>query len=102
MYGSGGLPDGLYECTAVTMPGLGRVEVAETMRALYGGYTIEINDNMFTMKIGGMSATAPYSYINGTLIIAESASTSVGLDIDYRDGTLFWTVPGGMMIELKK
>ena len=99
--GSGGLPDGTYTPVAITMEGLGRTEIGDSMDAMMGGYSNIIDGNQFTARMAGVSSTVRYSYSNGRLTFFEIADASISLDITYRNGTLFWDI-GGMTIELER
>jgi len=94
----GGLPDGTYEPVAVTYPGMGRI--SDNMGA-YGSYAIVIKGNTFAFKVSGVSTSARYTYKDGTITIT-GLGQSMGLDIEYKDGVLYWTLSGDIVIELAK
>jgi hypothetical protein len=103
---SGGLPDGTYKPVAVTSAPTGRVELADNspMFAAFGSYSINIKGDTFTFKMSGTSVSMKYSYKEGavTFKALDTPLMSVSYDIEYRDGSLIWSLGGGMTLELKR
>jgi len=68
----------------------------------YNSYSITIKGNTVTLKVGGASSSAKYTYEDGKLTMKDTATTTISLDINYKDDTLFWNVGGGIVVELTK
>ena len=98
----GGIPSGTYKPVAVTMPGMGRTVIDDTLAGMYMGYSIIVDGNNFSMSMAGMTSTCKYSYSNGKLTLHESSNASVSLDITYSNNMLIWSLGGGMNIEMAR
>ena len=100
----GGLPDGTYRPVALVsqMPGLPETRIDDwgAMSGFQGMFSITIDGDQFSINQSGMRATVKYSYSDGVLSLHEAGAVGLSLDITYRDGTLYWTIPNGVM-ELK-
>lgn len=98
--GGGGLPNGTYTVSAVTIPGVGRVNASGSAAAAYLSYSIIIKGNVFTQKISGTEVSVKYTYKDGKLSFKGVDDTGFSLDIEYKDGVLYWDLGGGIVIEL--
>jgi hypothetical protein len=84
------------------MPVVGRIEMfgTDAMAAAYMDYSVVISGDTFTAKMDGVSSGVQYSYKDGTLTFADAPS--VDFDMEYKDDALFWSLGGGIVIEMEK